>query len=563
MLQMWAMRMSLRNWCLQILLAAAWCLPLTASGEEDQPGSLPAMTILIENVRLIEADATADPVVNLLMVDGVLDIVTKEAVPIKDLTIRIDAQRGFLLGKLQVGAQPTFLILDGDPREDFEVLTDTKAHMVLAVNNGEIVRNRLATTAEMPKEDEPQQEQATWLAYTPPPISLPTQYLDATKWNRWESKYVDGLFLGALVLDRMSWTAQDDASEQQVGDVKDFNGGEIRGLRFGAIGTLNFDDPWVYTVFAATSAFDKGYDESRDDSFQWFDLRLDIPTYKNTSLSIGKQKEPISMERVTSLLFLPMQERSAAIDAMLPARNTGVMLSGNSLNKRMSWAGGVFNNWLDSDESISNTATQFVGRLTGVPFVSADSSSLLHLGVGLRYSNAKQGVRYFTEPEFSQSPVYVDTGLMADAKNAYTLDFEVSWRQGPVWLSSEFLRTKVDSAAAGDPSFSGYQISGVWALTGEMRTYNSKAGVFNRPPVAKSVYQGGLGAWELMVRYSNTDLTDANITGGEMDVLSVGVRWWLTYFMTFDLNYRAISLDRFGVSGDSRGFNTRLVLSLE
>jgi hypothetical protein len=46
-------------------------------------------------------------------------------------------------------------------------------------------------------------------------------------------------------------------------------------------------------------------------------------------------------------------------------------------------------------------------------------------------------------------------------------------------------------------------------------------------------------------------------------VLSVGVRWWLTYFMTFDLNYRAISLDRFGVSGDSRGFNARLVLSLE
>ena len=360
----------------------------------------------------------------------------------------------------------------------------------------------------------------------------------------------------------MKWTGQDEASETQVGDVIGFNGGEIRGLRFGAVGTINFDNPWVYTVFAATTAFDKGLDESSDDGFLWFDVRVDIPAINNTTVSIGKQKEPISMERLSALIFLPMQERPASIDAMLPARNTGVVWSGNALGDRMSWAGGVFNNWLDSDRSIGDTATQFVGRVTGVPWQSADSSSLVHLGAGYRYSNAKDGVRYFNSSEFNQSPEYLDTGLI-EADDSQTWDLETSWRSGPLWLSSEFLRTKVDSPTAGELNFSGYHISGVWALTGEMRSYNYQGGVFDLPPVAKSVYQNGWGAWELMARYSRTDLTDRNIDGGKMDVWSIGTRWWLTYFLSVDMNYRAISLDRFGVTGDSRGFNWRLVIQLQ
>ena len=36
-------------------------------------------------------------------------------------------------------------------------------------------------------------------------------------------------------------------------------------------------------------------------------------------MSIGKQKEPISGERVQSMLFNQMQERSAVSDAMMPS----------------------------------------------------------------------------------------------------------------------------------------------------------------------------------------------------------------------------------------------------
>ena len=247
---------------------------------------------------------------------------------------------------------------------------------------------------------------------------------------------------------------------------------------------------------------------------------------------------------------------------MLPARNTGMLLSGNAFDKRVSWAGGVFNNWLDDDLSISDSATQFVGRLTAIPLVSRDESSIVHLGLGLRATNAKRGVRYFTEPEFNLAPVFVDTGELP-ADSAYTWDLEAAWRRGPLWLSGEYLKTHVDSPSIGDPTFSGYYFSGIWALTGEMRDYNKRSGVFGPPPVARSVYQGGWGAWELMFRYSSVDLADGVVDGGRMNILSAGLRWWLTRFISVDMNIRRVDLRRAGVDSESSAFNTRLVLSLE
>jgi hypothetical protein len=59
------------------------------------------------------------------------------------------------------------------------------------------------------------------------------------------------------------------------------------------------------------------------------------------------------------------------------------------------------------------------------------------------------------------------------------------------------------------------------------------------------------------------DLTDGLIDGGEMDILSLGLSWWLTPVFNVNMNYRFITLDRFGVEGDSSGLNVRILLMLE
>ena len=520
--------------------------------------------VLIRNVQLVTGDNSDDGTpVSILIRNNKLELITKDEVPVEDFGMALNAEGGFLLGTLVIGEVPSFIILSQDPRENFDVLLDTETYSVFAVHEGELRKNNLFEMAADKTVPVASPGPQGWLAYTPPPMMLPLSYADGDKWNQWQSKYVNGIFLAAVVLDRQRWLTQNDASRQQVGDLNDFDGGEIRGLRFGAVGTFNFENPWIYTLFAATNAYEKGFDTTRDDDLAIFDYRLDIPLPKNVNLSIGKQKEPISLERLTSMINMPMQERAAVSDAMLPSRNVGIVASGGALDGRMTWAGGLFNDWFDAGQSFSESSSQAVGRVTWLPFVSPDESNLVHLGVGARYTNAKENLQFLTEPEFNNSPLFVDTGEPFAANSAMQYNLETSWRKGPYWLHGEYVRTNVDSPATGDPVFDGYHITASWVVSGEMRTYNRKNGLMRLVPVAKSVYQGGWGAWELSARYSTVDLTDGLISGGEMDILSLGVNWWLSPIFNVNMNYRHILLDKGGVHGKSDGINARLMLVLE
>ncbi len=200
-----------------------------------------------------------------------------------------------------------------------------------------------------------------------------------------------------------------------------------------------------------------------------------------------------------------------------------------------------------------------------MPFLSEDESNLVHLGLGVRYSNVKEGILARTEPEFNNAPDFVDTmdtgTFFGDSATIY--DLEVSWRKGRFWVAGEYLFADVDSPAFGDPDFNGYHVTASWVLSGEMRAYNRKSGIFRGVPVAKSVYQGGWGAWELGLRWSSLDLVDGAVDGGEMGIASVGVNWWLSPIFNVNLNYRHIGLDRRGLVGDAQGMNTRVLLMLE
>jgi len=543
-----------RLWLIVLLLLSASPGAAAASAAEPE-------RIIVKNTRLVGRDAPAqDVAVNLLIVGGKLAVVTKDELVIQPGDVAVDAGGGFLFGQLALGARPSFVILDKDPREDVDVILDTKTHTRFAIREGVIVRNELQTMPVASPENTPRPR--LWKAYTPPPIAVPIRYYDSRKWNKFETKPISGLFIGAIMLDRQYWLSQDDNSQNQVGDLSDFEGGEIRGARFGVVGTLNFKRPWRYTVFAATNAFDKGFDVDTTDDFSWFDYRLDIPVAANLMLSVGKQKEPISMERLTGLAYLPMQERSAIADAVMPARNHGMVLSGTAASDNVSWAFGAFNNWIDSGESFSDTSNVLVGRATWAPAFFQSGSNLVHVGLGLRRSDAKLPLRARSEPEFNNAPIYVDTeSFSADDQMTYNL--EAYWRNGPYMLGFEYIGTDVDSPQTGNPIFSGYHVTGSWAVTGESRGYRKRSGTFDPLPVARPVNQGGWGAVELAIRYSNTDLTDGMVEGGVMDIYSLGVNWWFTRSAHLGVNYRYISLDRDDTQGDSSGLNARLLFMLD
>lgn len=552
---------------IRLALVALLVFGLAQAKEASEPRD-----ILIRNATLLDPGGTgADRMVSLLVRNGKLELVTEDAIPGDGVDEVVNANAGFIIGNLEIGEPPNFMVLIADPREDFQVLLDTKKYASFAMHDGQVVKNTLVQVLEPEEEVSPREQprESGWLAYTPPPLAVPLSYTDTSKWNRWETEYVSGIFIAGLVLDRINWLSQDANSEGQVGDLSAFEGGEIRGLRVGAVGTLNmFDRPWVYTIFGATNAFDKGFNEEGLDNFSWFDWRLDVPFIADTVLSIGKQKEPISGERVQSMIYNHMHERTAVADALMPSRNVGIVWNGAGALPYSTWAVGVFNDWFDADQDFDESATQYIGRATWAPLRTDDDSSLLHVGLGYRYSNAKEGFRFRTEPEFNQSPAFVDTGFgtatgMLPADNLQTWNAELSWRRGPFWIASEYTSTAVDNPDLANPDFDGYWIAGSWVLTGEMRPYNKKSGTFGSVPIAKTVYQGGKGAWEATARWSTIDLGDGLVEGGEMDIASLGLSWWLTPFFSVGMNYRYIWNTRLGVEGTSSGLNTRVLLLLE
>jgi len=517
--------------------------------------------VLIRNAILLDPNgAVEDKLVNILISKNRLEVVTEDKISRNEVQMVINANKGFILGRLELGEAPSFIIFYDDPRENFEVMKDTFTYSLLVIEEGVVVKNRLLDVGTDDPEDEPQKP--GWLAYTPPPFMVPLNYQDASKWNQFDTRYFNGTFISMVVMDRMNWQSQDEGSESQWGNLDFYDGGEIRAFRLGFIGTLKFEKPWVYTFFVETQTFDKGFEVQDKDNLQFYDYRLDIPFFKNSVMSIGKQKEPISMNRLSAGILLANQERAAISDAVLPARNVGIVWNGRSPKKRTSWAFGAFNDWLEEKESFSESANQYVGRLTWNPLVSEDKSNLLHVGLGYRLSDAKEGFQYFTEPEFQKAPVFVDTGFhLADKTQTYNL--EMAWRRGPALLASEYTRTDVSNPVLGNPSFDGYFVEASWILTGEMREYNERSGVFNGVPVARSVYQNGKGAWELYARYSDINLTDGMINGGDMQIATLGLNWWLTPFFSLNAGYKYIWNEKDGETGESSGMMARMILVLE
>ena len=549
-----------------VYLAAISFVPVWAADAASKNLEMAANAdkpLVIRNVTFAaKLEGQPDTVANILIYEYKLALVTKEMPPMNDETRIIDAQKAFLLGNVEIGKKPTFLLFTEDPRTSEHVLMDTDTTAKLMVYAGVVIRNEFPVIDINTVPAEQKKPPRGWLAYTPPPMALPSSYLDTRKWNRWESKYVNGLFVAGLVIDRQNWFYQSSDNEDQVGDLSVHNTGEVRGLRFGVVGTINTEVPLVYTIFGATNAFLKDFDDDEVDDVSWFDWRLDIPMPAKTTLSIGKQKEPISMERSTGLIYLPMQERSAMADALLPSRNVGIVYSGTFDNDDVSWATGVFNDAIDTGDSFDESSSQVIGRMSTVAFESTDKTSLLHLGGGLRYSDGEEGYHFYTEPEFNNSPNFVDTGAAA-ADNIINAQVETAYREGPLWLMGEYVKVEIDSPDAQDLTFSGYQVAASWALTGELRPYFRKSGTFRPLPVSQSVYQGGWGAWELTTRWSELDLSDQMVDGGEMKIASAGVNWWLTPSFQLSVNFRHVLLDKDGITGESSGVNTRLVLMLE
>jgi phosphate-selective porin OprO and OprP len=76
------------------------------------------------------------------------------------------------------------------------------------------------------------------------------------------------------------------------------------------------------------------------------------------------------------------------------------------------------------------------------------------------------------------------------------------------------------------------------------------------------VFDGGPGAWEGILRFTNLDLDDGTITGGSFWRVTPTVNWYLSNNVRLFMSYGYCILDRYEKEGASNIFQARLMFML-
>jgi phosphate-selective porin OprO/OprP len=285
------------------------------------------------------------------------------------------------------------------------------------------------------------------------------------------------------------------------------------------------------------------------------------------ALQIGQFQPPMGLQIITSSRDITFMEPAAPLQAIAPGVEAGLQIGRPVFDERGTWNFGLFAPGAGNIEygNASENYGSAILRVTALPLWHEDTADptanrYLHLGVSanILYSG-NSTVRYQSRPESFIAPIVIDTDDI-DANSAGTFGGEAAWVNGPLSLQGEFIYSRVKQNDAANLSlFGGYgQIS--WYLTGESRPYDRQTGAFKRlvPRHNFDFGKTGWGAWEIAARFSYTDLTDANVSGGRLSLLMTGVNWYLHPHIRWMFNYGMGRVSDTAQDGDLFIFQTRI-----
>jgi phosphate-selective porin OprO/OprP len=146
--------------------------------------------------------------------------------------------------------------------------------------------------------------------------------------------------------------------------------------------------------------------------------------------------------------------------------------------------------------------------------------SLFHVGASLVSETMSRKTRFFSHPESRvTSAKLVDTGKYDDVYHQYIGAIEIAGARDSFKFSGELFLARWNRRDAKDPNFGGFYAQASWVLTGESFNYAQGKFIRIRP-------QNPKGAWEVAVRYSQVDLNDLDVAGGEERNLTAGLNWY-------------------------------------
>jgi len=324
---------------------------------------------------------------------------------------------------------------------------------------------------------------------------------------------------------------------------------------------------------------------------------------------IGVMSTPANLNDTTHPADLLFNERptpallSRDLDAGEGRESVGFIGNGKVWNASLFYTGDTYGKGAFIAPATGSGGAQqgLVGRLVVAPWQCPATYLNVHLGGNFGYVFRPQeftntqnpgfttfNIQFADRPELRVDNVtFVNTGPI-DAQSAYSTGLELALSYGPVMIQGESFwygisrnnpGTPVDGIT--NPKFSGWYVEGSWTLLGEPRRYNIATGSYTRPSPTKSFNPccKDWGAWEIVGRYSSTDLDyDLNSTskykykepgignnsitisdaifGGVQHIWSTGINFYPNDVLKFMFAWQSVHLQNIGAINNNGNYHT-------
>ena len=307
---------------------------------------------------------------------------------------------------------------------------------------------------------------------------------------------------------------------------------EVRRARLGVTG--QFQKDWKYQIVGNYGMGSNGMSSGSTEVDVAF---VDYAANPELSVRMGKFKMPFSLEQLTSSNNIDFMERSVTNQnegEFVPAKETGLMLfgsprSGVSYGLAVSTGRGNKSATIDSFDTIGRISANLSKAFAN------DDSIVTHVGVG--YSTGKVKT---LAPEMGRTETrwYSSTSgalpFIASSTNTEPdrtrLGYEVAVAYEALKFQGEIFDFKYKGSRTDEIGTSYFQL--VYNLTGEKHNYSNSSGTFGwiKPNQPFSLAKGGLGAWQIGIRYSDLDASGVTVATGKTNKLS-GLTYGLTWFV--------------------------------
>ena len=314
---------------------------------------------------------------------------------------------------------------------------------------------------------------------------------------------------------------------------------EVRRARLGVKGQFMKD--WKYELVGNYGMSGNGMSSGSTEIDVAY---VDYAANPAASVRFGKFKMPFSLEQLTSSNNIDFMERSLVGQSdkeLVPGKETGVMLFGAPV-AGATYAVALSTGRGNNDATYDKPDVIARGTINASKLFAGSDSLVTHLG--LAYSNGElKGMTPGSERDEARAMpgFFKAASALTGPVTRQRMGLEAAVAYEAMKVQAEYFDYKYEGGNRTD-KFNGYYVQALYNLTGEKHNYSNSAGTFGwiKPSQPFSLSKGGLGAWQVGVRYSKFDASDVTAAAGTTnlaDSMTAGLTWFVNDNARVMLNY--------------------------